>query len=122
MLGFLMQTTVQKWLDEADSDVDDIRKDEDELVSEHDSKSEQSADYDYNKNPKDDFAEFVIVITMLSKMNVLKTMLLKLFQNNLEMKYTSDKENNNSPNSGTDDDGDDIPKLVQTIFSYTLRC
>ncbi|KAG5878578.1 hypothetical protein JTB14_033180 [Gonioctena quinquepunctata] len=43
--------------DEADSDVDDIRKDEDELVSEHDSRSEQSADSDCNENPEDDVAE-----------------------------------------------------------------
>ncbi|KAG5868030.1 hypothetical protein JTB14_026671 [Gonioctena quinquepunctata] len=48
-----LETTVQKWLDEADSDVDDIRKDEDELVSEHDSRSEQSADSDCNENPED---------------------------------------------------------------------
>ncbi|KAG5877609.1 hypothetical protein JTB14_010296 [Gonioctena quinquepunctata] len=51
------ETTVQKWLDEADSDVDDIRKDEDELVSEHDSRSEQSAYSDCNENPENDVAE-----------------------------------------------------------------
>ncbi|KAG5873760.1 hypothetical protein JTB14_023571 [Gonioctena quinquepunctata] len=51
------ETTVQKWLDETDSDVYDIRKYEDELVSEHDSRSEQSADSDCNENPEDDVAE-----------------------------------------------------------------
>ncbi|KAG5896933.1 hypothetical protein JTB14_030486 [Gonioctena quinquepunctata] len=51
------QDSLWKWLDEADSDVDDIRKDEDELVSEHDSRSEQSADSDCKENPEDDVAE-----------------------------------------------------------------
>ncbi|KAG5896994.1 hypothetical protein JTB14_018509 [Gonioctena quinquepunctata] len=47
-----------EWQDKADSDVDDIRKDKDELVSEHDSKSEQFADSDCNENPGDNVTEF----------------------------------------------------------------
>ncbi|KAG5890060.1 hypothetical protein JTB14_020305 [Gonioctena quinquepunctata] len=105
------ETTVQKWLDEADSDVDDIRKDEDELVSEHDSRSEQSADSDFNENPEDDVAElcdrdYDVAEDECAGKNVAETDSEQFGLRNIPL---SEKENNNSPNSGTDDDADDIP-------------
>ncbi|KAG5876795.1 hypothetical protein JTB14_014125 [Gonioctena quinquepunctata] len=100
------ETSVQKWLDEADSDVDDIRKDEDELVSEHDSRSEQSADSDCNENPEDDVAElcdrdYDVAEDECAGNNVAETDSEQFGLRNIPL---SEKENNNSPNSGTDDD------------------
>ncbi|KAG5892022.1 hypothetical protein JTB14_024462 [Gonioctena quinquepunctata] len=105
------ETTVQKWLDEADSDADDIRKDEDELVSEHDSRSEQSADSDCYENPEDDVAElcdrdYDVAENECAGNNVAETDSEQFGLRNIPL---SEKENNNSPNSGTDDDADDIP-------------
>ncbi|KAG5869855.1 hypothetical protein JTB14_032847 [Gonioctena quinquepunctata] len=82
------ETTVQKWLDEADSDVDDIRKDEDELKM-------MLLNYDYDV-AEDECAGNNVAETDSEQFGLRNILLNK-------------KQNNNSPNSGTDDDADDIP-------------
>ncbi|KAG5884934.1 hypothetical protein JTB14_009826 [Gonioctena quinquepunctata] len=84
---------------------------EDELVSEHDSRSKQSADSDCNENPEDDVAElcdrdYDVAEDECAGNNVVET---DSEQFGLRNTPLSEKENNNSPNSGTDDDADDIP-------------
>ncbi|KAG5875832.1 hypothetical protein JTB14_007254 [Gonioctena quinquepunctata] len=89
----------------------DIRKDEDELVSEHDSRSEQSADSDCNENPEDDVAELCDRDYDVADDECAGNYVAEIDSEQFGHRDIplSEKENNNSPNSDTDDDVDDIP-------------
>ncbi|KAG5891181.1 hypothetical protein JTB14_031803 [Gonioctena quinquepunctata] len=73
--------------------------------------SKQSADSDCNENPEDDVAElcdgdYDVAEDECAGNNVAETDSEQFGLRNIPL---SEKENNNSPNSGTDDDADDIP-------------